>query len=156
MNRRQAREYVLQMLFQYEFTGRLIDVSSIKDALEAPAQQINEDTLNFIIDLFYGAVKNLEQIDNIINTSVLNWEIDRLAAVDRNILRSATYELLYRMDIPVAVIINEAVDIAKKYSTSESYSLVNGILDKIAINSPKGRDASRRPKKGTTRCAGKK
>jgi N utilization substance protein B len=133
MNRRQAREYVLQMLFQYEFTGKLIDKIEIKDALKDKG--LNEDTLSFILDLFYGTVNNIEKIDSTINPEALNWEMDRLAVVDRNILRAATYELLFRKDIPYAVTINEAVDIAKKFSTSESYSLVNGILDKIAINS---------------------
>jgi N utilization substance protein B len=137
MTRRQAREYVLQMLFQYEFTGKLIEKAEIKSSQQDKG--LNEDTLNFIMDLFYGTVKNIEQIDAIINPNALNWDIDRLAAVDRNILRAGTYELLYRNDIPVAVTINEAVDIAKKYSTSESYSLINGILDNIAITSAKNK-----------------
>ncbi|MBF0473939.1 MAG: transcription antitermination factor NusB [Nitrospirae bacterium] len=137
MTRRQAREYVLQMLFQYEFTGKLIDKIEIK--YEMKDKGLNEDTLNFIMDLFFGTVNNIEHIDSIINPKALNWDIDRLAAVDRNILRASTYELLYRSDIPVAVTINEAVDIAKKYSTSESYSLINGILDNIAINCTKNK-----------------
>ncbi len=67
-----------------------------------------------------------------IQSTSKHWDLNRLASVDRNILRFATYELLYRDDIPPKVTINEAVDIAKKYSTLESFAFVNGVLDRIA------------------------
>ena len=73
----------------------------------------------------------MEELDNIISKEVKNWDINRIAKVDRSILRLAIYEMFYREDIPPVVTINEAIDIAKKFSTEKSGSFVNGILDKV-------------------------
>lgn len=85
----------------------------------------------FAEPLIRGAILNRDQIDTQIKLYVKNWELHRIAAVDRNILRLAIYEMLFREDIPPVVSINEAVDIAKKFSTQESGKFVNGVLDKI-------------------------
>ncbi|MBF0488040.1 MAG: transcription antitermination factor NusB [Nitrospirae bacterium] len=135
MTRRQAREYVLQALFQYEFTKSVSGRQEIKEGLVYKSP--SDDILEFIEDLIGGVIKHLEEIDDIIQSVSKHWELQRIASVDRNIIRFAVYELLYRADIPAAVTINEAVDIAKKYSTLESFSFINGILDTIAhANTP--------------------
>ncbi|MBF0516623.1 MAG: transcription antitermination factor NusB [Nitrospirae bacterium] len=128
MTRRQAREYVLKALFQYEFTKSVADRKEIQEGLNSPS----EDIVEFIDDLIGGVIKHLKEIDQRIQSVSKHWELQRIASVDRNIIRFAVYELLYRADIPAAVTINEAVDIAKKYSTLESFSFINGILDTIA------------------------
>ncbi|KJU82370.1 NusB antitermination factor [Candidatus Magnetobacterium bavaricum] len=130
MTRRQAREVVLQNLFQFDFTGKVPGRSEQEEFLKdrAPSKEI----IAFIDDLVAGTINHIKEIDEIIAVASQHWQLQRLAAVDRNILRAATYELLYRDDIPAAVTINEAVDIAKKFSTGDSYSFINGVLDKIS------------------------
>jgi len=127
MKRRKARECALQALFQFDFTGNKPD----KDSLMALCGT-DEYVFRFMSELIDGAIKHLPEIDEEIKTSAEHWTLDRMAAIDRNILRIATYEILYRLDIPPAVSINEAIEIAKKYSTEESASFINGILDRIA------------------------
>jgi N utilization substance protein B len=135
MSRRKAREYVLQMLFQSEFTGRARDVEFPEDSL--PGDEGGDGQMIFAKELFSGTVSKLEEIDSVIQKAAENWELARMAAVDRNILRAAVYELLYRADIPPAVTINEALEIAKKYSSLESVPFINGLLDKIARDAGK-------------------
>ncbi len=132
MTRRQARELVLQLLFQYEFTGKIPDRGEILSILEK--RRFSDGTIDFIEDIFNGTIRHLNEIDTIIQSISKNWELKRFPSVDRNILRFAAYELLYRDDISPPVTINEAIDIAKKYSGPESYSFINGLLDKIARN----------------------
>src|SRR5258705_10280442 len=81
--------------------------------------------------LIRGTLEHRGETDELIKKHAQNWELHRMAAVDRNILRLAVYEMLYREDIPPVVSINEAVDIAKKFSTQDSGKFVNGILDKV-------------------------
>lgn len=85
----------------------------------------------FAEQLVQGVLEHRQQIDDLITRNTINWNIDRFAIIDRNILRIAAYEMLYCKDIPPIVSINEAVDIAKKYSTPDSGKFVNGILDKL-------------------------
>jgi len=89
------------------------------------------DIQEFADRLVRGVLEHKEEIDGLIMKSATNWALDRMAAVDRNILRFAIYELLYEEEIPPKVTINEALDIAKKYSTDKSSAFINGILDKI-------------------------
>jgi len=86
---------------------------------------------NFATELATGTREKLSSIDNLLKKYADNWDISRLAAVDRNILRLAIYELLFLDDIPPKVTINEAIEIAKKYSTADSGKFINGILDRI-------------------------
>ncbi|MCL4490621.1 MAG: transcription antitermination factor NusB [Nitrospirae bacterium] len=86
----------------------------------------------FTEEIVKGTILNSKKIDSIIQKVAEKWTLSRMAAIDRNILRAATYELLFRRDIPSAVTINEALEIAKKYSTADSASFINGILDKVA------------------------
>jgi len=132
MKRRRAREYALQILFQLDVT----DSKSNDNLFEDFWENINEedDVKEFAKDIVRGTRENIDTIDEIIKKAAEHWTIDRMAVVDRNILRAATYELLYRPDIPPSVTINEAIDISKKYSTEDSSSFINGILDKISKN----------------------
>jgi len=126
--RRLSREYALQILYA-------VDVCKLK--WEEAQQSFWNDhksgrkVLEFATILVEGTLKNLVQIDSLIAKYARNWDIHRMASIDRNILRQSTFEILYLLDIPINVIINEAVELAKKYSTEESGRFVNGILDKI-------------------------
>jgi len=130
MNRRKAREYALQMLFQQEFAGGQSGMDFTED--HKPGKKANEQLKKFARELVSGTLGHLEEIDEMVQEAAEHWKMDRMAAVDRNILRFAVYEIIYRADIPAAVTINEALEIAKKYSSLESASFINGLLDKIA------------------------
>jgi N utilization substance protein B len=129
MKRRRAREYALQLLFQIDVTNTEFSDEVFEDFWEGIKE--DNDIKEFTRDIVMGACKNLDKIDAIISKTARHWTIERMAIVDRSILRAATYELLYRADIPRKVIINEAIEISKKYSTEDSASFINGILDKI-------------------------
>lgn len=130
MKRRRARELALQMLFQLDFSedepGRGFFSRFWQDIEE------QDDVKEFAERIVAGTRLHLQEIDGVIAESAENWVLDRMAAVDRNILRAAAFELLFKEDIPPAVVINEAIEIAKKYSMKESAPFINGILDKIA------------------------
>ncbi len=131
MKRRTARECALQLLFQYDFTRRIPDRRDLEE-FWCIRREEDESVRSFTEEIFSGTINHLTEIDKIIANFTEHWSLERMAAVDRNILRLATYELLYRPDIPVKVTINEAIEIAKKYSSGESPSFINGILDRIA------------------------
>jgi len=137
MNRRQAREYALKMLFQHDFVGGRTGLGCTGD--QWYEQKANEDLRKFARELVSGTLQHLEEIDRVVQEAAENWKMDRMAAVDRNILRCAVYEILFKSDIPAAVTINEALEIAKKYSSLESVSFINGLLDKIAHISEKSK-----------------
>jgi len=127
--RRQAREIAAQFLYQHDLNSGAVDESL---TLFWQAQhEIAEPTRKFAEELIHGAVEHRDAIDEKIKKYTEHWELQRIAAVDRNILRLGIYEMLYRDDIPPVVSINEAVDIAKKFSTKESGAFVNGILDRL-------------------------
>jgi N utilization substance protein B len=130
MKRRTARECALQLLFQYDFTHKIPDKRELAEFWSIRNEP--EDIRNFSEEIFFGTLRHIDEIDRVIGRIAEHWHLERMAAVDRNILRLATYELLYRPDIPVRVAINEAIEIAKKYSSEESPSFINGILDRVA------------------------
>jgi len=133
MKRRRAREYALQALFQFEFTGREPDLAAFwKDKGE------ERDVVEFANSIVRGTIRSLPEIDAVIAETAENWMMERMAAVDRNILRAAVFELLYCPQVPPVVAINEAIEIAKKYSTAQAAAFINGILDKIH-KGPRGR-----------------
>lgn len=129
MKRRRAREYALQILFQLDVTNSKLNDDLFKNFWKDIKE--NDDVKEFANNIVIGTRKNITTIDKSIKKSAEHWSIERMAIVDRNILRAATYELLYRPDIPPSVIINEALEISKKYSSEDSSSFINGILDKI-------------------------
>jgi transcription antitermination protein NusB len=130
MKRRKAREYALQLLFQIDFTKRELERKDLEEFWSGKKE--SRDIREFTEKLVKGTLESLEEIDNIIEKATENWFLKRMAAVDRNILRFAAYEILHRKDIPYAVTINEALEIAKKYSSAEAASFLNGVLDKLA------------------------
>jgi N utilization substance protein B len=127
--RRDAREAAVQFLYQVD-THKPAD---LEKALEEFWRQ-NEGAANlreFANDLLRGTLDKRGEIDAKIASLADNWDFERLAVVDRNILRLALYEMLFRTEIPPVVSINEAIEIAKKFSTAESGKFVNGLLDRV-------------------------
>jgi len=127
--RTQSREYALKILYQAELTRREIHVAAEKFWSEC--ESIDEHVRSFSDRLMVGVEGNLQKIDDKISKHATNWQLKRMAVIDRNILRIGVFELVYASDIPPKVTINEAVELAKKYGDIESSKFVNGILDKI-------------------------
>ena len=151
--RREARERAVQFLFQHDLnppdkldealdqfwqSQRAAAIAGEKGAatwgqeVELPPPTAAEAEVRLFADpLIRGTLEHRDEADAVIKKHAINWELHRIAAVDRNILRLAIFEMLHRDDIPPVVSINEAVDIAKKFSTQDSGKFVNGILDKV-------------------------
>lgn len=134
--RRQAREIALQALYIADSAAMPGDepfnIVNRREELD------DEKTLEFARELYDGAMKLRPELDKHIQATAQNWAMPRMACVDRNVLRLASYELLFRGDTPVNVVIDEAIEIARKYSTEDSTKFINGILDKIKEHRPKG------------------
>jgi len=129
--RTQAREYALQMLYEIDITQ-----DPLKEVIEnfwqsQSEENISKEVKEFAEFLTKGVIDNLNQINSLISQYSQNWDIKRMAVVDRNILRLASFEILFCQDIPPKVSINEAIELAKRFSSQESAKFVNGILDKI-------------------------
>ena len=126
--RRKARELALQMLFQYDIAGNTPEmiVSTFEDL-----QKSKPNTREFATKIFQGTVDHLSEIDEMIQQQADNWRLSRMAVVDRNIIRMSVYEFLHEDDTPKLVIIDEAIEIAKKFGTHKSPQFINGILDGI-------------------------
>ena len=152
-NRREARERAIQFLFQNDLnppeqldealeqfwqSQRAAAIQAEESGatwgqpVELPPPSTEEASMRLFADpLIRGTIEHRGEVDAAIERHVRNWSLGRMAAVDRNVLRLAVYEMLFREDIPPVVSINEAVDIAKKFSTHDSGKFVNGILDKV-------------------------
>lgn len=132
--RRKGREYALQLLFGSDLAGAGRDVADFgafwSERRAAP------EVRTFAERLVRGVAAHLGEIDAVIARHARNWAMARMAAVDRNVLRVAVYELLHVPDIPERVVLNEAIEIAKKYGGEDSGSFVNGILDDIVKHDP--------------------
>ncbi len=126
----------MQILYQIDITRDNIDQVWEGFWLACDEKDIDGGVKDFTRDLVKGVGDNLEVIDLKISNYAKNWELERMAVVDRNILRLAAYEILFRSDIPPKVSINEAVELAKKYSDVQAGKFVNGILDKIKAEKP--------------------
>lgn len=130
-SRRRSREMAVQVLYQVDMAQS--DISEALrvfcDHFEAP-----ESIRDFAIELANGAHEHREEIDSLIKRFSEHWRLERMPSVDRNILRLAIFELLYRPDIPVKVSINEAVDLGKIYGSGDSGAFINGILDRIRMH----------------------
>ncbi len=131
--RTKAREYVLQMLYQVDITrGNWQEI--LKSFWETNEEHdISDELKGFSAELLGGVVEHMQEIDKKISRYAANWQLERMAFVDRNIMRLGCFELIFREDIPPKVAINEAVELAKKYSGLESGKFVNAILDQIKI-----------------------
>lgn len=126
--RRDAREAAVQYLYQREVQGDQSD-QALEEFYEM--RGLSPSGKRFCNELLQGWMQHREEIDEVIAKNARNFEFNRLSAVDRNVLRIACHEILFRSDIPAPVAINEAIEIAKKYSTEDSGKFVNGVLDNI-------------------------
>jgi transcription antitermination protein NusB len=133
-SRRRSREAALQTLYEIE-VGKSQQTQAVANTLEAA--ELSDDLATYAQRIIEGVRTNQKQIDEIVSSAVQGYDYERLAAVDRNVLRVATYELYFEHGVPPAVSINEAIEIAKKYSTAESGRFVNGVLGRIMRESPK-------------------
>lgn len=121
--RRLDRERVLSLLYESEMKGESVE-TVLADLPAAPDE--------FVVETLDGVQTALTDIDELIDSHSHGWDIERIASVDRNILRIAVWELLSRHELSVAIVINEALELARKFSTDESTKFINGILDAIA------------------------
>ena len=126
--RRSSRELALKFLYQFELNGGDLD-EQIKLFLERNSSQ--EDVANFMKELVVSLIDKMEEIDEIIQKFSDHWILDRMTVIDRNILRMGACELLFNFSTPPKVVINEAIDIAKKYGNEDSPEFINGVLDKV-------------------------
>ncbi len=127
--RRKSRELALQMLFQADLGKQPID--EVRKTFWQGRGEVANDVRGFADDLFRVATDRAPEIDKMIQEHAENWRMDRMAAVDRNLLRAAVAELLGFRATPRAVIINEAIEIARKFSSPESVQFINGVLDSV-------------------------
>jgi len=129
-SRRQSREIALQALYRFELTG---DASP--EALERLWQHFEApiDARGFAIELVDGVLSERETIDRMLAEAAENWSLTRLSRVDLNVLRIATYELLRHVErVPTSVVIDEAIEIARRFGGEESSQFVNGVIDQVA------------------------
>lgn len=139
--RRKARECSLQILFQLDFMDG--DFQQIQDQYWS-RRKLSKEIQEYSRWLISGILSHKEEIDALIESVSQHWSLSRMTAVDRNILRMAVFELVYEKSVVPAVVINEAIEIAKKYSTYEAADFVNGILDAVR----KKRNKSKKEMKG--------
>jgi len=130
-SRRKSRECALQMLFQWDITHDLIEQIAATFWESHNGEEEPQETRTFAEALASGTVAHVERIDALIARHAENWRLDRMAVVDRNLLRLATYEFLFDAETPKSVVINEAIEIARRFSAQESPQFINGILDSI-------------------------
>ena len=130
-----AREAVLKALYQADVLKQVPEQEAIEELLDS--EGLTPKARQYAARLLKGCLEKQEELDRIISQALQRWELQRLAAVDRCLLRLGTFELLYEPSVPPKVAINEAIDLAKKYSTEQSGGFINGILDRIRRDSDK-------------------
>jgi N utilization substance protein B len=128
--RRKSRELALQMLFQADM-GKQSD-DQVRKTFWSERQDMEDSVRGFADDLFRTGMERSQEIDSAIEKHAQNWRMERMAAVDRNVLRTAVAEFIAYPKTPKPVIINEALEIARKFSTPESVNFINGVLDSVA------------------------
>jgi N utilization substance protein B len=130
--RRAAREAALQMLYQWEIgrTGAYEAIVTYWPARE-PDDQLTESLREFANGLVRGTIARVAEIDTLLSAHAVNWRIERMAVLDRLVLRLAVYELLAEPDTPSKVVINEAIELARSYTGDEAVGFVNGVLDAV-------------------------
>ena len=131
MSRRLAREKAFQMLFQIDVGRNSLDIAkhTLQEADLAPADE------SFALKLVEGTCKNIKEFDSLIKKYSSQWDIERLASVDKNVMRMALFEMKYLPDVPSNVAINEAIELVKVFGSEDSGKFVNGILDSIQKDS---------------------
>lgn len=138
MSRRVAREYAIQFLFSMDFNEYDNLEKQLEEFLDHKEEHredeeanLNKDSRDYAVHIIKGAVQHFDEIDKLIEFHTTGWKKERIAKVDLAILRLAIYEIVFNNDVPDSVAANEAVELAKKFSTEESGSFVNGVLGKI-------------------------
>lgn len=127
--RRKARELCLQMLFQWDMGKQSPD--QVRKTFWGERPEVDGETRDFAEDLFNVAVDTEQGVDGLIQKHAQHWKMERMAAVDRNVLRTGVAEFLRYRDTPKPVVINEALEIARKFSAPESVHFINGVLDSV-------------------------
>src|SRR5580693_6624279 len=128
--RRKSRELTMQMLFQGDLGKQTPD--EVRGLFWASRDDVDDATRGFAEDLFRVATTRQVEIDGLIEEHAQNWRLERMAVVDRNLLRAAVAEMLGYPNTPAAIIINESLEIARRYAAPESVQFLNGVLDAIA------------------------
>ena len=138
-NRTKAREYALQILYEVDTSGK--DPESAFDAYwdnfegtsrPAGTPEPEISVKDFARQLVLGVTKGQAELDALVERCSINWRLDRMPRVDRNVLRLAVWELTHGTDVPMKVVINEAIELGKRFGSEESGAFINGILDKVA------------------------
>lgn len=129
-----ARELALKILYQADIRNE--SLCAIADTFITPEETEDAEVIDFTRKIVAGVEQNYKEINDLILSHAANWHMDRMAVVDRNILRLGIYELCHMPDVPSKVTINEAIELAKKYGDVESGKFVNGILDKVHKTNP--------------------
>lgn len=170
MKSRKSRELALRALYQLDvgksepqqaFAAAVTTADGDEDPGDAAGAEqakragavVDEDVRALAESLFAGVTAHQQEVDGWIGGLARGWQLERMAAIDRNLLRLAAYELVYRTDVPAAVIINEAVELAKLYSTADSGKFVNGILSALAARLPGRLPARPRAEEGSHRVS---
>ena len=128
--RRKSRELALQMLFQLDMGKQ--DIEQVRKTFWNERRDLDEKVRSFADNLFRVAAERQAEIDELVERNAEHWRMDRMAAVDRNVLRVGVAELLGFSETPKPVVINEALEIARRFSTPESVTFINGVLDSVA------------------------
>lgn len=143
--RRRGRELALKIIYSYQDNSASVE-SVLEDfwsnfrfredilgeAVDETSEVVPVEVRRFTEDLALGAIANLSELDGVIKEYSTNWTLERMAKVDLSLLRLATFELLFHPDVPTSVVINEAIEIGKRYGTKDTPAFINGILDKIS------------------------
>ena len=135
--RRKSRELVVQMLFQADMGKQ--SAEQVRKSFWSERKEMDEDVRGFAEDIFRVATERSEDIDKVIEAHAQNWRMERMAAVDRNVIRAAVAEMTGFPQTPAPVVINEALEIARKFSSPEAVNFINGVLDSVA------RDMAKKP-----------
>src|SRR5438067_13287271 len=138
-SRRKSRELALQMLFQWDMGG-LTPEHIVATFLAG--QKLGPELRSYSRFLFEGTVREAESLDRLLREHSAHWRVERMAAVDRNILRLALFEIVHQTDRPPAVVIDEALEIARRFSGKGSVEFVNGVLDGILKSLPAAKEKS--------------
>ncbi|HTO70618.1 MAG TPA: transcription antitermination factor NusB [Myxococcota bacterium] len=142
--RRMAREAALQVLFAADLSSACVDTEAVRSAFDTVSAEFElpKRARDRALELCLGVVHHLKDIDLAIARASEHWKIERLAAVERNVLRVATYELLFEPETPAEVVIDEAVEVARRFASEKSPAFVNGVLDVVARNARAERESS--------------
>jgi N utilization substance protein B len=132
--RSKARKRALDVLFECEARGLPVGATLEARRADASSDPRSPAVAPYTEELVLGVAEHLEQIDALIARLARGWDLDRMPAVDRNLLRIGAYEVLWRDDVPNAVAVSEAVELARQYSTEESPAFVNGVLSRVAAD----------------------